>query len=71
MNIKEVFGQRVKTLRKGLNISQEELAFRAGIDRTYITGIENGKRNVSLEIICKVIKGLDTTFESFFKGISV
>jgi len=39
-------------------MSQEELAFEAGLDRTYIGGIENGKRNVSLVNIYKIANGL-------------
>ena len=43
------------------NWSQEYLAFEAGLDRTYIGGIENGKRNVSLVNICRLAEALGTT----------
>ena len=42
------FGDRVRTARLKLGLSQEKLALDCGLDRTYISGIERGKRNVSL-----------------------
>ena len=42
------FGSHVKTERLKLGLSQEKLAMDCGLDRTYISGIERGKRNVSL-----------------------
>ncbi len=42
------FGGRVRALRHQKNLSQEELAEQAGIDRTYVGGVERGERNVSL-----------------------
>jgi transcriptional regulator with XRE-family HTH domain len=42
------FGDRVRTARLNLGLSQEKLASDCGMDRTYISGIERGKRNVSL-----------------------
>lgn len=41
------FGKRVRELRKTKGWSQDELAFQAGLDRTYVSGIERGIRNVS------------------------
>jgi transcriptional regulator with XRE-family HTH domain len=54
MDIKEKFGQRVKTLRKEKGMSQEELAEKSGLNRPYISAIEQGKRNVSLEVMEKL-----------------
>jgi len=45
------FGERVRTLRQPLGLSQEGLAERAGLHRTYVGSIERGERNVSLENI--------------------
>lgn len=53
------FGQHVAKLRKNLGISQEELSGRCGLDRTYISGIERGKRNLSLTNVFKLAKALD------------
>ncbi|HLD23512.1 MAG TPA: helix-turn-helix transcriptional regulator [Sulfuricurvum sp.] len=58
VNILCIFGEKLKDLRSSKNISQEELAFLADLDRTYISGIERGKRNVSLINICKIAKAL-------------
>ncbi|MDR0829376.1 MAG: helix-turn-helix domain-containing protein [Prevotellaceae bacterium] len=51
MKIQKKFGIIIKTLRNEKGISQETLAFDADIDRTYISDIEKGNRNVSIEII--------------------
>ena len=59
MNIKEKFGQKVKQLREEKGFSIEQLANISNVDRNYISDIEKGKRNVSLEIIEKIITGLE------------
>ncbi len=43
-----VFGARVRELRRARGVSQEELADEAGLDRTYVSGVERGRRNISL-----------------------
>jgi len=68
MDIKLRIGKRIKELRLKKAISQEQLALRAEIDRTYMTSVENGKRNISIQNIEKIINALETTFEEFFKG---
>lgn len=54
----ELFGQRVRELRLANKISQEELAAITELDRTYISGIERGKRNLSFKNILKVAEAL-------------
>lgn len=49
-----LLGKRVRSFRKAMKISQEELAFRADIDRTYISQIERGVSNPSLLVLFKV-----------------
>jgi len=66
MNIKEKFGQRVKQLRDEKGFSIEQLANISNVDRNYISDIEKGKRNVSIEIIEKIITALDADFVAFF-----
>ena len=56
MKIQETFGLVIKELRNNKGVSQERLALDAEIDRTYIGDIEKGSRNVSLEIIEKLIE---------------
>ena len=48
MDIRILVGKRVKELRNRLGVSQEELAEIAELDRTYITSVERGKRNISI-----------------------
>ncbi|PYP91848.1 MAG: XRE family transcriptional regulator [Candidatus Angelobacter sp. Gp1-AA117] len=58
-NPKEIFGQNVRRVRQQIGLSQEELAFRAKLHRTYISSIERGVRNVSLENIFAIAKALE------------
>lgn len=67
MNPQEKFGKRIKFYRTQKGLSQEELAFKAGLDRTYIASVENGKRNVSIQTIGKFLNALEITFADFFK----
>lgn len=66
MDIKLKIGKRIKELRNLRGFSQEELADRAGIDRTYVNSVENGKRNVSIVNIEKITNALGCTFQEFF-----
>lgn len=66
MNINIKIGERIRTLRTEKNISQETLAYLSEIDRTYMSGVELGKRNVSTKILEKIIIALETNYRSFF-----
>lgn len=66
MTIQEKFGHRVKELRLAKGLSQEKLANIAEIDRTYMTSLENGRRNVSLQNIEKILNSLEVPFGEFF-----
>jgi len=67
MDITEKFGLRLKTLRKEKGLSQEELAERSGLNRPYISGIEKGKRNVSIETVEKLSQALHVPVRDFFE----
>lgn len=54
------FGRRLRALRVERGLSQEELAHRAGLDRTYISSCEAGRRNVTLRTICRLAAALET-----------
>ncbi|OQC14839.1 MAG: helix-turn-helix protein [Firmicutes bacterium ADurb.Bin080] len=56
----------LKKQRALLKISQEDLADRCQLDRTYISGFERGVRNISLNSLDKIIHGLGLTYEDFF-----
>ena len=60
------FGQAVRKLRLEQSISQEELAERCGLHRTYISDVELGKRNVSLENIDRIATSLNKSLVELF-----
>lgn len=66
MDIKLLVGKRVRELRNSIGISQEELADLAGLDRTYITSVECGKRNISIVNIEKLANAFNVTLAEFF-----
>lgn len=66
-DVKKAFGQRLRELREQKGLSQEALAHDAGLDRTYISGVERGKRNISLENIERLAVALGVKIERFFK----
>ncbi|MDO0821295.1 helix-turn-helix domain-containing protein [Desulfosporosinus nitroreducens] len=65
-SIRILFGIRVRKLRQALGISQEELAFSSNLHRTYISDIERGMRNVSLDNIYKIAVALDISPKDLF-----
>ena len=66
-SLRKKFGKRVRELRKKLDISQEELGFRANIHRTYIGSIERGEQNVSLDNIGRIAKQLKISLNELFQ----
>jgi transcriptional regulator with XRE-family HTH domain len=62
----KILGGNVKALRQALAISQEELAFRAELDRTYISQIERGVSNPSIFVLLKVANVLDVELIDLF-----
>src|SRR4051794_21176104 len=65
-DLKHLFGVSVKIWRSRLGISQEELAGRAGLHRTYVSDIERGARNPSLESIDKLARALKISVATLF-----
>ena len=59
MDMRRVVGQNVRVYRGRLGISQEELAFRAHLHRTYVSGVERGIRNPTVVIVARLAKALD------------
>lgn len=58
MEIKKRFGLAVREYRRSLNVSQEELAMRIGADQAYVSRIEAGQMNVTLETVEQVAAAL-------------
>jgi len=68
-NLLSIFGHKVQKVRRDKKLSQEDLADLADLDRTYISSMERGKRNVSLLNIIKVANALSVSPETFVKGL--
>ncbi|MQL49517.1 MULTISPECIES: cell morphology transcriptional regulator XreR1 [Photorhabdus] len=64
--IKSLFGQRVRHIRLISGMSQEAFADKCGLDRTYISGIERGVRNPTLEVINVIANGLQIELKDLF-----
>ena len=67
--IAKQLGERIKELRKETGLSQEKFALKIDMDRTYFATVESGKRNISLQNIEKIAKGLNITIAELFIGI--
>ncbi|MGE9551727.1 helix-turn-helix domain-containing protein [Erwinia amylovora] len=64
---KILFGKRVKLLRLQAGLSQEAFAHKCGLDRTYVSGIERGLRNPTLEVIAILANGLDIEIKNLIE----
>lgn len=62
-------GLKIKEERKRLGYSQENFALKIGMDRTYYSGVENGKYNISIMNLKKITDGLGIKIGDLFKGI--
>ena len=68
--IQKQLGQRIQSLRKERDISQEKFVLQIDMDRTYLASVETGKRNVSLCNIKKIADGLNVSLSELFEGIN-
>lgn len=66
MSVKDKVGLRIRELRLSRGLSQEKLALEVGLDRTYITSVENGKRNISILNLEKIWLHFGLTPSQFF-----
>ena len=55
-----LIGQTIKIYRRNLNLSQEDLAFKANLDRTYISKLERGQMNTTIKSLTKIANALET-----------
>ena len=60
----------IRRFRKDHGMSQEALAEKAGLDRTYISGIERGVRNITLDSLDRIIRALEVDYKTFFDAVS-
>ena len=68
-SIKNKFGKRIRDLRKQKGWSQEELADKVDLHRTYIGAIERGEQSVSIDKIEALAKGLKVSLVELFRGL--
>ena len=62
-------GARIRAERQRLGLSQEEFADKCGFDRTYISLVERGKRNLSFSNLCAIASGLGVSVSSLTEDI--
>jgi transcriptional regulator with XRE-family HTH domain len=67
--ILRVFGKRIRQLRQERKLSQEDLGFDVGLDRTYVSDIERGTRNIGLKNVYALAKTLGITLSQLFEGV--
>lgn len=69
-NVLSIVGQNIRMIRKSKGLSQEKLALDAGLDRSYVGGIERGERNTTVLNLFKLAQALNVSPELFFKNTS-
>lgn len=69
ITVQEKLGVRIKELRQEKGISQEKFAELADLDRTYISGIESGKRNVSIDVVSRIARVFGISISELFINI--
>lgn len=66
LSVEEKFGIKIRYYRQIAGISQEELSYRSGLHRNYVSDTERGRRNVSLRAVEKFAKGLGVSIVDLF-----
>ena len=67
-NLREVFGHNLRRHREALGISQEDLAEKAGLHRTYIGSGERGERNVSIDNMDRLAAAIGSTIQKLLES---
>ena len=68
--IRKELGKRIRALRTDkIKLSQEKFALEIDMDRTYLASVEAGKRNISIDNLEKIAKGLKVTLSDLFRDI--
>lgn len=67
VEIEQRFGMRIREIRHLQQLSQEELAFRCGLSKNYVSDVERGTRNITLKVIEKFARGLDISLSDLFR----
>jgi len=64
--VEKQFGERIRELRLVRSLTQEELAFKSGVHRTYMGSVERGERNPSLKNIAAIARALNISLSELF-----
>ncbi len=62
-------GQNVRSLRRERGVTLRRFGMMVGMDKTYLSGIENGKRNATVSTLERIADGLDVPLEDLFRGV--
>jgi transcriptional regulator with XRE-family HTH domain len=68
-DVLKILGNRIREARKRKGLSQEDLAFEAEIDRSYMGGIERGERNPSFKMLCMIAEVLGVDVGALTEGL--
>ena len=66
MDIKIAIGERIAQLRKAKDLSQQTFSYEAEIERSYLTHVEKGRKNISIETLLKITEALGISLKDFF-----
>jgi transcriptional regulator with XRE-family HTH domain len=67
----KILGDAIRQRRRGLNLSQDELAHRSGLHRTYLSDVERGRRNISFLSLVAIASGLGVTVSELTTTLSL
>tara|TARA_R110002051_G_scaffold94682_3_gene164610 strand:+ start:1051 stop:1260 length:210 start_codon:yes stop_codon:yes gene_type:complete len=67
MDVRQRVGLNLQALRRAKGFSQEELAHRADVHQTYLSGVERGRRNVSVMVLARIAAALDADLDDLTK----
>lgn len=67
MEVRKRVGLNLQRIRRDKGLSQEELAHRAAVHQTYLSGVEGGKRNPSIDVLGRVVAALGVDIEELFR----
>ena len=67
--VRQQLGKRIKQLREERGLSQRKFSLMIGMDRSYLISVEGGKRNVAVDNLNKIARGLDVSLSELFDGV--
>jgi transcriptional regulator with XRE-family HTH domain len=66
MDMKVAIGERIAELRKAKKLSQQKFSYEAEIERSYLTHVEKGRKNISIDTLIKITDALGISLREFF-----